>query len=219
MKDNISWAITIIASILTTGTLIYKIFIKKAIEREKKYYEIILKPFIEKCIAEDEQNALREIENQIHHTDEFIPKYIVYLIDEAKKNAESNEVTADNKLIKVLKVDYLDFYPNDEYSLMRLIKFLTKMSNCIILILSFLFLFFGCKSLLDGFVDLFSSNWLWISIYKLLLGILGFVMYFVGICFVLLLDRDRYTIRKSKIEKIINKKVKLYNKKCTKFVY
>ncbi len=218
LKDNINWVITLIASILTTGTLIYKAFFKKAIDREKNYYEKILKPFIEKCKVEDEKIALREIKNQIHHTDEFIPKYILYLMDEAKKNTVNDNAIEDMKLIKVLKCDYFDLYPNDEYLLIRLLKVFSKMLHCIIIFVAFLFLLVGGESFYNGFADLFSSNWSWLSMYEFAIGVIGFVMYIVCIHVVLLFDRDRYTIKKSKIERMVNKKVRAYDKRCNMFV-
>ena len=54
--------------------------------------------------------------------------------------------------------------------------------------------------------------------YEFAIGVIGFVMYIVCIHVVLLFDRDRYTIKKSKIERMINKKVRAYDKRCNMFV-
>lgn len=68
-------------------------------------------PFIEALKAGNE-NALQEIKDQINHTDECVPKYVIHLINTSQ--IQTDNTITDKKLLKVFIYDYLDIYPNDD---------------------------------------------------------------------------------------------------------
>ena len=111
MQENINFIVAIVTSLITMCTLIYNTFFKGGFKREKQYYNKILIPFIEALKAGNE-NALQEIKDQINHTDECVPKYVIHLINTSQ--IQTDNTITDKKLLKVFIYDYLDIYPNDD---------------------------------------------------------------------------------------------------------
>ena len=67
-------------------------------------------------------NALQEIKDQIYHTDECVPKYVIHLINTSQ--IQTDNTITDKKLLKVFIYDYLDIYPNDDNRMDQFLKFL-----------------------------------------------------------------------------------------------
>lgn len=225
MWENISSFIAIIGSLIAICTTIYKKIFKNGFKREQEYYRKVLLPYVEKNKSGN-ANALHEIIIQIKRTDEYIPKYIWYLID--KSQNQTDNATSNDDLHKVLIYDYLDIYPNDDNMMGRLAGIVTKIATDVMTFLAFIILVFGsiiCVAVFNKLfpigtgkiIDLAAFNIK--SLQELFLGIGCMVVYVVTIYVAMIINQDRYTAKKKKIETMINRKVKDYDKHVEDYVY
>ena len=186
---------------------------------------MVLIPYIQ-AYKSGNENALQDIINQIKRTDEYVPKYIWYLIDEFQN--KTHNVTSSERLQKVFIYDYLDIYPNDDNMMSRLARIIIKILTYIIIWLAFTFLVMGSVSFAvvinklfpigtGKIIDLLAINIT--SLHELLLGIGCMVLYVVTIYAAIIINQDRYTAKKKKIESMINRKVKDYDKHVEDYVY
>ena len=203
--------------------LIYNIGFKKSFKREKEYYEVILKTLIGSLTSGKKENVLEQIKGKIRHIDDFVPKYVLYLVDKGE----------DEKLLKVLLYDYFDIYPYDDNSIKRMIRVARKICVYVLLFSSFVILVLGSIQLVIGANDLIfevanknsfviefsASIKLPVWLYEMLMGMVGFIMYLVAACVAMRMNSDRYSVRKKQIEQMINMKVKSYDKRKDKYVY
>lgn len=97
---KIQSAIAIISSLITTIILIYQTGFKNNQERERKYYEELLMPFMQKYFNNKNINAYRYCKNKVLYTNENIPMYISFLIHTKDKE----------KLKKILICDYFELF-------------------------------------------------------------------------------------------------------------
>lgn len=236
MWENVSSFIAIIGSLIAICTTIYKKIFKNGFKREQEYYKKVLQPYVEQDKSRN-ANALQKIIIQIKRTDEYIPKYIWYLIDESQNridnetNNETNNATdnatSNDDLHKVLIYDYLDIYPNDDNMMGRLAGIVTKILTFIIIFLAFTFLVFGSLHLATVINNLFlvgsgKINLSAINItngHELLLTLVCFILYIVTICIAMFINQDRYTAKKKKIKKMVKRKVNAYDKRIKNYVY
>ena len=213
MLDKLKCIFSTITSAIVVCTLIYNAGFKSNFKREKEYYEVILKMFIGSLVSEKNENVLKQIKGKISHTDDFVPKYVLYLVDKGE----------DEKLLKVLLYDYFDIYPNDDNSINRSARVLTKGIICILLFMAIAFFIWGCICLYMGVEELIlgSHNGFRIDnvCYEILSGILCFVLYLFTIWITKIINNDRYTTQKKKIEKMIRKKIDTYDRKHDEYVY
>lgn len=224
MRENISSFIAIISSLIAICTTIYKKIFKNGFKREQEYYRKVLLPYVEKNKSGN-ANALHEIIIQIKRTDEYIPKYIWYLID--KSQNQTDNATSNDDLHKVLIYDYLDIYPNDDNMMGRLAGIFTKILTFIIIFLAFTFLVSGSLHFAtvinnlflvgSGQIDLSTINIT--NGHELLLSLVCFGLYIATICIAMFINRDRYTTKKKKIKRMISGKVKVYDKRIKNYVY
>lgn len=228
MQDNIKFIVSIVVSIITTCTLIYNTFFKGRYKREREYYNKVLMPFIKKLKAGNE-NALKEIKKKISTTDEFVPKYVIYLMDSARNTKDAKLV--DEKLAKIFIYDYLDIYPNDNNRMSKLMRIICKIAEYALCIAAYFFLLHGCiyivmalgffcVNVYDRRVDLLSASKTDMRIvYLILVAIVCFAVCYGVLFTIKIINDDRYTIQKKEIEKMIQKKVKIYDKRHDKYVY
>lgn len=224
MWKNISSFIAIIGSLIAICTTIYKKIFKNGFKREQEYYRKVLLPYVEKNKSGN-ANALHEIIIQIKRTDEYIPKYIWYLID--KSQNQTDNATSNDDLHKVLIYDYLDIYPNDDNMMGRLAGIVTKILTFIIIFLAFTFLVSGSLHLATMINNLFlvGSGKIKLSAinitngHELLLTLVCFILYIVTICIAMFINQDRYTAKKKKIKKMVKRKVNAYDKRIKNYVY
>ena len=232
MWENISSFIAIIGSLIAICTTIYKKIFKNGFKREQEYYKNVLQPYVEQDKSRN-ANALQEIIIQIKRTDEYIPKYIWYLIDEFQNrtnnvtNNATNNITSNEDLHKVLIYDYLDIYPNDDNMMGRLAGIFTKILTFIIIFLAFTFLVSGSLHFATVINNLFLVGLGQIDLstinitngHELLLSLVCFGLYIATICIAMFINRDRYTTKKKKIKRMISRKVKVYDKRIKNYVY
>ena len=228
MQENINFIEAIVTSLITMCTLIYNTFFKGGFKREKQYYNKILIPFIEALKAGNE-NALQEIKDQINHTDECVPKYVIHLINTSQ--IQTDNTITDKKLLKVFIYDYLDIYPNDDNRMDQLPCIILKIFTYFKFFLAFLFLMVGNMYLFiiinsflqygmdNGFISSFTSNIRRIDCFEILRAVICYGLYVAVIFWAKNSNIDRYTTRKKKIEKMICRKVKAYDKRNDKYVY
>ena len=227
MQENINFIVAIVTSLITMCTLIYNTFFKGGFKREKQYYNKILIPFIEALKAGNE-NALQEIKDQINHTDECVPKYVIHLINTSQ--IQTDNTITDKKLLKVFIYDYLDIYPNDDNRMDQLPCIILKIFTYFKFFLAFLFLMVGNMYLFiiinsflqygmdNGFISSFTSNIRRIDCFEILRAVICYGLYVAVIFWAKNSNIDRYTTRKKKIEKMICRKVKAYDKRNDKYV-
>lgn len=245
MQENIDSSIAIIVSLIALCTTLYKIFLKKGFKREQEYYKKVLMPYIEAYRSRNEK-ALQDMIKQIKRTDEYIPKYILYLIDisqnqttqikmkQVKKTIKINQTiqinnTEDNeKLQKVLIYDYLDIYPNDDNIIGKIESVGVKILIYTMYFAALFFLLSGAAYISVALINIFPMKIGRIfdlsainstSGYYLVSGLFYMLIYLIIICATLLINGDRYTTNKKKIEKMIERKIKVYDRKIHKYVY
>ena len=228
MQDNIKFIVSIVVSIITICTLIYNTFFKGRYKREREYYNKVLMPFIKKLKAGNE-NALKEIKKKISTTDEFVPKYVIYLMDSARNTKDAKLV--DEKLAKIFIYDYLDIYPNDNSRMSKLMRIIREIMEYVCVFVAYFFLLLGCifivmalrsfcVNVYDRRVGLLSDPKTNMVVIHLILFAIAFWALCYGILFTIkIINDDRYTIQKKEIEKMIQKKVKIYDKRHDKYVY
>ena len=78
--ENIQTIISIILSIITLISVVYKSGLKEGRDRERKYYETVLQPFIESITQNKNINVLRLLRKLVKRTDdlEMISKILFY---------------------------------------------------------------------------------------------------------------------------------------------
>ena len=141
-----------------------------------------------------------------------------------------NTIT-DKKLLKVFIYDYLDIYPNDDNRMDQLPCIILKIFTYFKFFLAFLFLMVGNMYLFiiinsflqygmdNGFISSFTSNIRRIDCFEILRAVICYGLYVAVIFWAKNSNIDRYTTRKKKIEKMICRKVKAYDKRNDKYVY
>ena len=221
--DKVQAVITFILSLITFGTVIYKLIIKKTHKREDEYYDKVLKPFIIKYAKNKNINAVKCIREIVHREQDYVPKYIFYLLDNNRKE----------ELKKVLIVDYFDLYNNDSNNIVRGSNYLQKALLYVGMFFVLIFLSLGV-----GLIVLYALSLLLSIIYEFIENGLQAIKYIDwkmhitggivgGSCILISFGMaklylkkniDRYSIKESHINKIINKKVEGYRKYCGGYV-
>lgn len=85
MQNKVISVVSIISGVIAALSLIYNTFLKGTYNRKRKYYNGILKPFIEKYKANRNINSIKFIKKISNCTDDEIPKYIFYLIQNGEE--------------------------------------------------------------------------------------------------------------------------------------
>lgn len=174
---------------------------------------------MEKLEIENEKIAVKEIKEQIRRTDDSIPKYVWYLVDKNK----------DKKLKKVLKMDYLTIYPNENNKMCFIITLVDKILRYLLLFMLCVLLFMGAALILQGIFGISFSVYQGQSIefkdnmqffcFEIFFGIGCWVSCFLIGYGVINMRGDRYSLKKKDVKNMINKKVKAYNKRYDKYIY
>lgn len=243
MESTVAIISSIVALISTVGTLIYKGLMKKSDDREQEYYSKLLKPFIGTIRHNPDVDAIKFVKANVKLEDDFVPKYITYLVNQGAEKRE--------ELQKVLIVDYISLYENVEKGIQRVYNALSKIMAYVVLFWSVALIFMGSfvftlglltivEFIIDGFSMLvsqgamatieiwkehrevilqkLSDNMITFGIHALLGGII------LGISILLehwvaWATNDRYTLRKKRIERKIDKKVTYFGRHKDKFIF
>lgn len=211
---NIGIIISLISASITTISLIYRTGFKNNSKREREYYNKLLVPFILKYHENNNINALKFCNETIKWTDEIIPQYIKYLMFNKKKD----------ELKIVLIVDYTNLYKNDDNTISSILKIINKSLMYTILFIALAFLiamsyilfeYFNTLIILikTNFIDIRFLLFFFFAIATTLLIPTGILKY------IRLKNIDQYTMKISKIEEYISRKLKIYQKQNHKFFY
>lgn len=217
MDEIINAIVALITAIIGVLGTVYKIGFKKNDERLNEYYKNVLKPFIVEYKKNKKVNAAKFMKNVVKYDDDFVPKYVCSLM-----NSESKE-----ELKKVLIYDYFEFYCNDSNIMKRIIDKIYKTMTFVIFFFSFVLLFYGIFDFSSGFYMIVPFNIYSVSkntesamfendfqyIVRMLRGILFFFLSILCVKIASDSNEDIYTVKKKKIKKLINKRVKTYDKK------
>ncbi len=213
----------IISIAIAAIATVYKVLFKNNEDKSKQYFEKILLGFVNAHYIDNNMDCIEYIRNRISKKNEYIPTYLHYLVD-------NND---NSKLKKVLLFDYCRFYKNDDSELNKMLRVTEKIMHFILLFLyagSIILLMFEClggliffifhtKSLVSETVSVFGLNFPRIAWY---------LIFFIGIIIVIIVyaliislfqsfHEDDYTLKTKNIEKLIEKKVKYYDKNHKKF--
>lgn len=153
---------------------------------------------------------------------------------QSKKSANIEPQDNDNKLKKVLIDDYLKLYANDFNRTRKSFEILLKLLRYVMIIVVVLLMFEGAWLIATGLLSLIFSpfsdtieitrignwefnKWQW----SLLEIIVGTCLSFVGLIPLEIFERisnDMYTIKRKRIQKIIEKKVRSYEDHQNEYV-
>lgn len=208
MIDTIQGVIAVIVAAIGALTTIYKLGFKKNRFRTKKYYKSLLRPFKIACENNSDINAIRFIKKNTKRDNDNIPAYIFYLV----------KIDDGERLKKVLLYDYYAYYPNDFNKMggirnninKTIVYFLWIVAHIFLLYAAtfaaviFFFVILNVSGKINEIVNLIRMPF----IFSLISLIFSFICLFAAdFC-----DKDIYTLKGKKLEKIINEKIKLYEK-------
>lgn len=222
MQETIKIISSVIAIISTVGTFIYKVLLKKGEDREQEYYTKLLKPFIHTLRNNKDIDAVKFVKANAWFANDCVPKYVIYLVDKGESEI----------LKKVLIHDYFSLYNNNEN---RIENMIDKICNLMIWVLSGIalyFLFYGCFAIVLGAFGLLvviivpiltkqviKQSDIMLGLEMIIIGGIGFFITWLIKKAVRVLDEDRYTFKKKKIESKIRRKVKYYDKHKEQLIY
>lgn len=123
-------------------------------------------------------------------------------------------------LRKILLYDYSCIYPNDANKIMKFLEMLEKVLNFITLVLTFTLFIFAtiCLpfSLILFILSLFGSNIAFLDLF--FVSIVCFTISIFIIRIHKIIDKDMYTLKECKIQKLVNQKIKSYDKNGNKYI-
>lgn len=215
--------IEIVSIVIATIATLYKVLFKNNEKKSMQYFEKILLGFVNAHYINNNMDCIKYIRNRISRKNDYIPTYLHYLVD-------NND---NSKLKKVLLYDYCRFYKNDDSNLSKILRVTEKIMYYILLFLyagSIILLMFEClggviffifhfKSLVSETVSVFGLSFTMIAWYLIFfIGIIiVIIVYALMISFFQNFHEDDYTLKTKNIEKLIEKKVKYYDKNHKKF--
>jgi len=218
MIDIASKIVALIVATIGAATTIFNIFFKGERGRKQEYYNGILKPFAVAYKKDPSINAIDFVKNRAEHGNDNIPKYIFYLIDSQDD---------DTLLKKVLIDDYLNLYPNEYNKKRNLFETVNKLLDYLMFLLLFLFVFMGALVMTSGSMTLISFlfaeklpplvDW-WNGIKETLIGIAISLVGLIPVKLSEWLSKDMYTVKKSRIQKMITKKARRYDRSFDDYI-
>lgn len=217
MIDIASKIVALIVATIGAATTIFNIFFKGERGRKQEYYNDILKPFAVAYKKDPSTNAIDFVKSRAEHGNDNIPKYIFYLVDSQD----------DILLKKVLIDDYLNLYPNEYNKKRNLFETVNKLLDYLMFLLLFLFVFMGALVMTSGIMTLVSFlfaetlpplvDW-WNGIKETLIGIAISLVGLIPVKLSEWLSKDMYTVKKSRIQKMINKKARRYDRSFDDYI-
>lgn len=220
-SDMIQSITSLVAAVIAIGEFIIPIFKKKNKDRKEMYYKKVLLPFV---VAYHENNQMDVVSyfTKKHTRDkDYIPPYTFYVCDQP--DSDEDEDTPNEKLKKVLLIDYKNYYRDCNNNTMRV---LGKLHNivvtigCIFLaVVAGLFVYLITLESISMAVNVCLGSSL-IEILKIIWSHLATILKY-GVCFfafafafsgLQVVENDEYSLKTKDIEKRISDKVSSYNK-------
>lgn len=218
MIDIASKIVALIVATIGAITTIFNIFFKGERGRKQEYYNGILKPFAVAYKKDPSTNAIDFVKSRAEYGNENVPKYIFFLVDSQDD---------DTLLKKTLIDDYLNLYPNECNKKRNLFETVNKLLNYLMFLLLFLFAFMGALVMTSGIMTLVSFlfaetlpplvDW-WNGIKETLIGIAISLVGLIPVKLSQWLSKDMYTVKKSRIQKMINKKARRYDRSFDDYI-
>lgn len=214
MIDKLVSIVGLVVSSTGVLTAIYKIGFQRDNKRENTYYKQLLSPFICAYKKNRNINAIDFVKSNIKEDSDFIPKYVFLLMQEGE----------GEKLQKVLICDYCEFYQNEDNKVKKIMRIVLKASIYTLILLALFMIFLGGKYFADGLIDIGQHlNDIFVKrqfeyLVNVRNGLVFFGMSLVTMWVSLFLNKDRYTLKKRKARKIINKEVKIYDNKISNII-
>ena len=214
--------VTFITSAIAALTALYKMCFKREHNRVEKYYENILCPYLIAYKQNKNVYAVKFLKKKIQYSEEYVPKYILYLIEHQKKE----------ELHKVILYDYYDLYKNEDNTRAQFMDGMIKIGTYIEFFISLICMFYcfffltNAVTVLLGQQPLFAnllkeegilfSKWMISLAYVFGAAIMGGLAALVGMLSKVI-SFDRYTLNKRKIKQHIALKIKAYDRKNEKW--
>lgn len=238
MLDIASKIVALIVAAIGAATTIFNVFFKGERKRKQAYYDNLLKPFAIECKKDPNINTVAFVQSRAKREDDSIPKYVFFLLDEQEKaedeiacqqkSNDTKELSQNSDRLKMVLIDdYLNLYPNEYNKKRNLFEAVHKVIDYLMFLMAFLFIIMGSFVITSGIIVLISflfaetptpaADW-WSSIIDTLIGI---AIAFAGLIPIKIsewLSKDMYVVKKSCIQKVINKKVSRYNKRFDNYV-
>ena len=178
--------------------------VKKSEEakREDDYYNKVLRPYIKKVHENSSNNKADDLFNEIDIDEPFIPPYIRYVYYNENDKNKRNE-----KLNKMLIIDYIKMYENEDRAISRFFKVTDRVGKIFMLLVSAvgLALFGGLAICYLFFVLPQVSTWKNYECVGAIIIELILVLFALGCFFVLWhcakVDKYMYSTLKNKIDK------------------
>ena len=233
MLDTASKLIALIVASVGAITTIFNTFLLNEKKRKQAYYDCLLKPFVMAYKQDPDINPITFVQSIIKREDDNIPKYIFFLLDTEKlQNQENHKNSADlasnsEKLKKVLIDDYINLYPNSRNKKLNLFEAVQKVIDYLLFLVMFLCVIIGSFVMTSAILLLISFLFAetppavsdcWNNLKNILIGI---AIAFAGLIPIKISEwtsQDMYTIKKSRIQKIISEKVDRYDSRIDEFV-
>ncbi|MDE7425059.1 MAG: hypothetical protein K2N51_15465, partial [Lachnospiraceae bacterium] len=186
----------------------------------EQYFIEMLNPYVKKWKNKRDLDTVKIINKQLKENSKenklYIPKYIPYLAEEKDKE----------KLHKVLIVDYIQNYPNSENENWKLTDNISKCFEIIglflmsfLLALSVIMVFISVSLLLLEIFTSSSGGSLKECVINLIKSLFIFVVVVIMIRTIKISEIDDFSLEEQKIKKNIEKKVKYYDKKSSKYYF
>ena len=224
MFESIQSIIAIATSAIVLLTTIYKICFKNEISRSAAYYNKVLVPFVIKYKKKSNIKPTKFLKSVVKRNNDNIPKYIFYLMEKED----------DEKLKKVLIYDYFDIYNNDDNTMTRIMRGINRAIAYFLFFISFFALFESCYcmsivvyTVLALGYQLISKEMNSLIIQTELKGnifwmaVIAIILFGISLLCVVIareINVDTYTLKEKKIKRLIERRVKTYDKKKEMFV-
>lgn len=203
--DNLIKITTLAISVIVTINSFSKL--EKNTKLSDDYFQNVLSVYAKKYKCNININPLNFIKRKFDLSDYFIPSYIFYLVDKGEKE----------KLHKILMVDYNEKFPSKTNSIFNGIY---NISTLAIFILLFIYCIFTTVVVISGgllviclIFDIIFSGKIDINYIR---GIgISILICIITISFILVsrnFIEDDYTMKIKYIEKIIKRKVRIFDK-------
>ena len=228
MLDTASKIVALIVATIGAATTIFDIFFKGDRGRKQAYYDCILKPFAVAYKKDSSISAIEFVKSSVDSDNDNIPKYVFYLIDTQITPGDDSPCRQnDDVLKKVLIEDYLNLYPNVNNKKRNLFETVHKLLDYLMFLLLFLFVFMGALVMTSGAMTLITLFFAemrpsladcWNGIKEMLVGIAISLLGLIPVKLSEWLSKDMYAVKKSHIQKMINKRTRNYDRSFDDYI-
>lgn len=219
-SDMIEAIASLIVALATCGGLIIPVIKKKYRDKQERYYRKVLLPFVEVYHKNEEMDIIKYFLGKYTRDKEYIPPYLFYICDKSKND---NDTSSNDKMKKVLLMDYQKYYKNCNNIAMQVIWKIDTILSIVACMITMSFVFFLVYVVMTQIIGIAVSILKTAGIIEKIIilrnhiipiSVLLILILFASLFFNHLQQKidDEYSLRKKEIEKIISSKVSSYDK-------